>query len=126
MAVASATQILREAAHAEVLGIDEAQFFGRELVRVCWEFRAVGCDVIVAGIDHDAWGQPFPPLPRMIALADEVERLEAPCTVCGRPSPFSQRMVPVVAGEMVGGPGQYEPRCVAHFKPLPPPAPEYD
>jgi thymidine kinase len=126
VAIASAAHVLREAAHAEVLGIDEAQFFGRTLVRVCWEFRAVGCTVLVAGIDHDAWGQPFPPLPQLAKLADEVERLEAPCTVCGRPAPFSQRMVPVVAGQMVGGPGEYEPRCAAHFQPLPPPAPVYD
>jgi thymidine kinase len=126
VAVASAGQILREAGPAEVLGIDEAQFFGRELVGVCGEFRAAGGTAIVAGIDHDAWGQPFPPLPELTDLADEVERMEAPCTVCGRPAPYSQRMVPVVAGQMVGGPGEYEPRCADHFQPLPPPAPVYE
>jgi thymidine kinase/uncharacterized protein with ATP-grasp and redox domains len=126
VAVASAAEILRRAAHAEVLGIDEAQFFGKSLVRVWWEFRAVGCEVLVAGIDHDAWGQPFPPLPQLVALADEVERMEAPCTVCGRPAPYSQRMVPVVGGQMVGGPAEYQPRCAAHFCPLPAPPPRYD
>ncbi len=125
-AVTSADQVLRQAAHAEVVGIDEGQFFGRALVRVCWEFRAVGCTVFVAGIDHDAWGQLFPPLPQLAAVADEVERMDAPCTLCGRPACFSQRMVPVVGGQMVGGPGDYEPRCAAHFQPLPPPAPAYD
>ena len=123
--VSGAGEVLRAAAHAQVVGIDEAQFFGRSLVRVCLELRAGGRTVVVAGIDHDAWGQPFPPLPQLSARADELEQMDAPCAVCGRPAVFSQRMVPVIDGRLVGGPGEYEPRCPAHFTPLASPAPVY-
>lgn len=123
--VANATEFLRVATCAAVVGIDEAQFFGGALVSACETLRESGIAVIVAGIDHDAWGRPFPPLPELCRRADEVEWFHAPCTVCGRPAPYSQRMVPVVNNQMVGGPAEYEPRCSAHFTPLPPPAPRY-
>jgi len=126
VAVCAAGEILAVAEAAEVVGVDEAQFFGLALVPVCSELTRAGRVVIVAGIDHDAWGQPFPPLPQLKQLADEVESRSAPCTVCGRPARFSQRMVPVVDGRMVGGPGQYEPRCLAHFRPLPGRPPVYE
>ena len=125
LAVARANDVLAHAGDADVVGIDEAQFFGRELVAVCQKLRADGKTVIVAGIDHDTWGQPFPPLPQLKALADEVEQRHAPCTVCGQPATFHQRVAPVIDGQLVGGPGEYEPRCPAHFTPLPPPAPVY-
>jgi len=108
-----------------VIAIDEAQFFGRALVPVCRQLLATGTLVIVAGIDHDAWGQDFPPLPELRDFADEVDLLTVPCTQCGVQARFSQRMVPVVGGQMVGGPREYEPRCAAHFTPLPPPPPVY-
>lgn len=108
-----------------VIAIDEAQFFGRALVPVCRQLVAAGGVVIVAGIDHDAWGQDFPPLPELRDVADETELLTVPCTRCSAPARFSQRMVPVVGGQMVGGPREYEPRCAAHFTPLPPPLPVY-
>lgn len=124
-ALADAAEVLLAGAHAEVIGIDEAQFFGHRLTRVCTELASAGHEVVVAGIDHDAWGQPFPPLPQLAAAADVVEHMQAPCTVCGQPAGLSQRMVPVRDGQMVGGPREYEPRCAAHFTPLPPPAPAY-
>lgn len=110
---------------ADVVGIDEAQFFGRGLVAVCEHLRTRGQRVIVAGIDHDAWGRPFPPLPQLREIADAVEMMHVGCTICGRPARFSQRVVPLNGPDMVGGPGQYQPRCQACFVPLPPPAPEY-
>ncbi|MBK9120752.1 MAG: thymidine kinase [Phycisphaerales bacterium] len=125
VALETATEVLAEAATAEVIGIDEGHFFGRKLVGVCENLVARGCEVWVAGIDHDAWGQPFPPFPELKTIADEVEVLQIPCTVCRAPARYSQRLHPVTDGYMVGGPGDYEPRCAAHFQPLPPPAPEY-
>lgn len=125
VAVPDPAAVERQAAEATVVGIDEAQFFGRALVAVCTRLRAAGGTVIVAGIHHDAWGQDFPPLPQLMALADEVELLHVPCTVCGRPAEYSQRLTPVPAGDMVGGPGDYEPRCGCCFEPLPGPRPVY-
>lgn len=126
VAAVDAGQVLARARGADVVGIDEAQFFGRALVTVCQTLARDGKTVIVAGIDHDTWGQPFPPLPELKALADEVEQKYAPCAVCGRPAEFHQRMVPVVGGDLVGGPSEFEPRCREHFTPLPPPAPVYE
>lgn len=121
---ADADALLELAGDAEVVGIDEGQFFGGALVRVVRELAARGVTVLVAGITHDAWGRQFEPIPQLAALADEQFLRQAPCAVCGRASPFTQRMVPVRDGQMVGGPEEYEPRCVEHFEPLPgPPEP---
>lgn len=103
-----------------LIAVDEAQFFDDALVEVCRRLAARGVEVVVAGIDHDAWGRPFPPLPRLKELADEVCVLTAACTVCGSAARFSQRVTPVVEGRMVGGAGDYEPRCGTCFVPLAP------
>ena len=110
---------------AEVVGIDEAHFFGRPLIGVCRQLADAGRHVILAGLDRDAWGQAIPPLPQLKPIADAVTVLHAPCKVCGRPARFSQRLTPVVDGQMVGGPEEYEPRCEVCFTPLPLPAPVY-
>ena len=102
----------------DVVGIDEGQFFDEGLVRGCELLRRRGQRVVVAGIDHDVWGRSFPPLPQLKEIADSVEVLHVPCTVCGRPARYSQRMVPVEAANMVGGPAEYQPRCAACFQPL--------
>ncbi|MFQ5805842.1 MAG: thymidine kinase [Phycisphaerae bacterium] len=112
------------AAAAEVIGIDEGQFFGRGLVAVCERLCERRRRVIIAGIDHNAWGRPFPPFPQLKEIADSVELMHAPCGVCGEPARYSQRVVPVVGGQMVGGPGEYEPRCPNCFVPLPGPCPD--
>lgn len=125
LVTADADEIVRHGATADVVGIDEAQFFGRPLVGACVTLRGQGRQVIVVGIDHDAWGQEFVPLPQLKRLADHVEVLCVPCTRCGAPARFSQRMVPVKNADMVGGPAEYEPRCARCFQPLPPPAPRY-
>jgi thymidine kinase len=77
-----------------------------------------GVTVIVAGISHDAWGRPFEPMPQLTALADETVVQQAPCRVCGQPSPYTQRMTAVNTLHMVGGLDDYEPRCAEHFTPL--------
>ncbi|MCG3126227.1 MAG: Thymidine kinase [Phycisphaerae bacterium] len=110
---------------AALIGVDEGQFFGRALVAAVTELIARGARVIVAGIDHDAWGRPFPPFPQLKTIAADVAQLTAPCTCCGAPARLTQRMKPVVDPLMVGGPESYEPRCERCFVPLPPPAPDY-
>lgn len=125
VAVASADEVLARGADAEVVAVDEAQFFGRPLVGVSRLMRDRGQRLILAGIDHDAWGQEFVPLPQLKELADVVEILTPPCAVCGRPARFSQRLTPVINGNLIGGKGDFEPRCATCFRPLPPPAPAY-
>ncbi|MGD8453285.1 MAG: thymidine kinase [Phycisphaerae bacterium] len=125
VAVSSGADIIEQSAAYAVVGIDEAHFFGRALVETCTSLRRRGQRVIVAGLPFDAWGQPFPPLPELQELAERVEVLRVPCTKCGQPACYSQRVVPVTNPDMVGGPGEYEPRCPACFEPLPPPAPVY-
>lgn len=113
--------ILQQADGADVIGIDEGQFFKMPLLPVVQTLLSRGLLVIVAGISHDAWGRPFEPIPQLCALAHEIVLRESPCRICGAPSPYTQRVTPVSTEFMVGGIGDYEPRCAAHFTPLPGP-----
>lgn len=122
---ASSEELLSRTDGYDLIGIDEGHFFGRGLTACVRALAARGQRVIVAGLHNDAWGRPFPPFPELRAVADEVRLLTAPCTVCGAAAEFSQRMVPVTDPLMVGGLGEYEPRCRECFKPLPAPAPAY-
>lgn len=106
---------------ADLVAIDEGHFFKQAIVPVVAALLASGIDVLVAGISHDAWGRPFEPMPELAAMADDEVCLQAPCRVCGQPSPFTQRMVPVDSEHMVGGLDEYEPRCQDHFVPHPSP-----
>lgn len=125
VAVGSAEMLAERCGEADVIGLDEAHFFGRPLLGVVERLLAGGRRVIAVGIDNDAWGRPFPIMSALKDLAGEIVLLRAPCRVCGRPAPYSQRMVPVTDRFMVGGPAEYEPRCGDCFVPLPPPAPQY-
>lgn len=109
--------ILKE---AEVLAFDEAHFFGAGFPKLCEALVHMGKRVIVAGLDLNFRGEPFGPMPMLLALADEVLKLSAVCTVCGNPATRSQRLVdgkPVTQGPevLIGGLETYEPRCRAHF-----------
>jgi thymidine kinase len=113
-----ADELLARSADADVIAVDEAQFFDAELPAVCRQLAAAGKDVIVVGLDRDSWGLPFGPMPELIAIADETTRTTAQCAVCGRPAEFTQRITPI--GEtMVGGEEAYQPRCGQCFSPPP-------
>lgn len=116
--VPDAAAVLRESAEFNFVAIDEGQFFKMALIPVIEALLTRGTSVIVAGITHDAWGRPFAPMPELIALADEVTTKYSPCRTCGKPAPYTQRMKPMSALHMVGGLGEYEPRCAEHFTPL--------
>lgn len=110
----------REWEAAEVLAFDEAHFFGPEFPQLCEALVRKGKRVIVAGLDLNFRGEPFGPMPVLLALADEVVKLSAVCTVCGSPATRSQRLRdgrPVTEGPeiLVGGLETYEPRCREHF-----------
>ena len=109
--VAAASQILLLAMDAQVIGIDEAQFFDLDLVEVCNELAAAGKRVIVAGLDQDYLGQPFEPIPSVMAVAEFVTKLHAICVVCGAPANYSQRLVKGEGRVLLGATESYEPRC---------------
>jgi len=116
--VADAAEIrARLRRETQVLGIDEAQFLGPEIVPLCVELARGGLRVIVAGLDMDYRGEPFEPMPQLMAVAEEVTKIQAICLVCGAPASHSQRIVPGKERVMVGAGEIYEPRCRAHFEP---------
>lgn len=115
--VATPEQILLLAGEATVIGIDEAQFFSAELVRVCEHLARRGKRVIVAGLDQDYLGRPFEPMPQLMAVAEFVTKLHAVCVVCGAPANHSQRIVQRNGRLLLGAGDAYEPRCRAHFEP---------
>jgi thymidine kinase len=119
--VEGAPQIILLSGSAQVVGIDEAQFFGSELVSVCQQLARDGKRVIVAGLDQDYRGEPFEPIPQLMAVAEFVTKLHAVCLVCGNPANHSQRILPDTTRVVVGAFEAYEPRCRRCFKPEPQP-----
>jgi thymidine kinase len=110
--VASAAGILAQLdPDTRVVGIDEAQFLGAELVAVVEEIAASGRRVIVAGLDQDYRGLPFEPVPQLLAIAESVTKTMAVCVVCGNPANKTQRLVDAQARVLVGAAEVYEARC---------------
>lgn len=100
-----------------VVAIDEAQFFDRGIVDVCDRLANRGLRVIAAGLDQDYLGRPFPPMPELMAIAEEVTKVHAVCTLCGSAASRSQRLIPESTTVLVGGAGSYEARCRGCFEP---------
>lgn len=115
--VHAASQILLLADEADVVGIDEAQFFDAALIDVCQELARTGTRVIVAGLDQDFRGAPFEPIPQLMAIAEYVTKLHAICVACGAPANHSQRIVAEGERVLVGAKEAYEPRCRRCFEP---------
>jgi len=109
--VQSALEILEKAKDANVVGIDEAQFFGMELVEVCQKLADEGRRVIVAGLDQDYRGEPFEPIPELLAIAEYITKTLAICMVCGDPANKTQRITEDEERVIVGGSKIYEARC---------------
>ena len=112
-----ARDILRFARGAQVIGIDEGQFLGRELLGVCERLARRGKRVIVAGLDQDYRGRPFEPMPELLAIAEYITKTLAICMVCGNPANHTQRLVPSADRVLLGAQGTYEARCRACFDP---------
>jgi thymidine kinase len=115
--VHAASQILLMAENADVIGIDEAQFFDDDLVGVCRQLAQDGKRVLVAGLDQDYQGEPFEPIPQLMAVAEHVTKLHAICVVCGGPANHSQRIVQGDDRVLLGATEAYEPRCRSCFEP---------
>ena len=115
--VEKAEDILRHAEDADVVGIDEAQFFGPDLVAVAEHLARKGRRVLIAGRDQDYLGRPFEPIPQLLAVAEHVTKLHAICAGCGAPANHSQRLVPEGSRVLLGEKEAYAPRCRRHFVP---------
>ena len=109
--VENAAQILFYAEDFEVVGIDEAQFFGDELVNVCNELANNGKRVIIAGLDMDYLGKPFGPIPQLMATAEYVTKVHAICMRCGNLANYSHRTVQNDKLVVLGETDAYEPLC---------------
>ncbi|HEY0606012.1 MAG TPA: thymidine kinase [Herpetosiphonaceae bacterium] len=121
--VATATEIadlVQPDAH--VIAIDEIQFFDNAVVQLCEKLASDGKRVIVAGLDQDFRGEPFGPIPQLMAKAEDVAKLHAICVVCGTAASRTQRLIdgrpasyndPVI---LVGAQEAYEARCRHHHE----------
>ena len=109
--VENASSIFLLASDVDVIGIDEAQFFDDELPDICVMLANKGIRVIVAGLDMDFKGNPFGPMPAIMAIAESVTKLQAVCVVCGNPALYSYRLVDDESKILLGEKESYEPRC---------------
>lgn len=101
----------------QVVGIDEANFFGQGLVEIATQLADSGKQVIAAGLDTDYMGRPFPPVPDLLALGESITKTLAICMRCGNPAKHTQRLVESNDLIVVGAAGLYEARCRYCFEP---------
>ena len=107
----------RITADVQVVGIDEAQFFDEKLADLAMELADAGVRVIVAGLDQDFARRPFGAMPKLLALAEMVDKMHAVCMRCGAPAHYSQRIAGGSEQVQVGDTESYEARCRRCFEP---------
>jgi thymidine kinase len=116
--VAAARDILAKIDwRTQVVGIDESNFFGPDLVEVATQLADIGKQVIIAGLDTDYLGRPFSPMPELLCLAESITKALAICMRCGNPAKHTQRLVESHDLIVVGAAGMYEARCRRCFEP---------
>jgi thymidine kinase len=104
-------EVLEHSNDAQVIGIDEAQFFNESIVHICNLLASRGKRVIVAGLDQDYTGKPFEPIPQLLAIAEYITKQHAICVVCGNPADRTQRKTANSERVVVGAADIYEARC---------------
>ncbi len=115
--VESAVDILHKLKDStRVVAIDEVQFFDDAIVTVVMKLAARGYRIICAGLDLDFRAQPFGQMPTLLALADEVVKIHAICTVCGAPATRTQRLSTAKSQVLLGETDAYEARCRGHYQ----------
>ena len=107
----SPSSMLLLSSEVEVVGIDEAQFFDDTLVDVVQTLANRGIRVIIAGLDTDFLGKPFGPMPSLMAIAEDIQKVHAICVRCGSPANHSHRLVKNDALVVLGEKDEYEPLC---------------
>lgn len=113
--VDNSQSILLLSSEADVIGIDEAQFFDDELVNVCNTLANNGVRVIIAGLDMDYKGIPFGPIPKLLAIAEHITKVHAVCVRCGDIAQYSYRKYGNDNLVLLGEKDIYEPLCRACY-----------
>lgn len=106
-----ADDILLLAGNCDVVGIDEVQFFDAQIIPVVEQLANNGIRVIVAGLDMDFEGNPFEPMPQLLAIAEYVTKVHAICMKCGDLASYSYRLSEEKSKVMLGEKESYEARC---------------
>jgi len=114
--IENSANVLFYAGDADVIGIDEAQFFDKGLVEVAIKLADFGVRVIIAGLDMDFKGIPFGPIPNLMAVADDVTKVHAICVKCGNIAQFSHRLSNKEQVVLLGEKDIYEPLCRRCFQ----------
>lgn len=109
--VENAASILLLADNVDVVGIDEAQFFDNSVVEACNKLADSGVRVVVAGLDMDFMGNPFGPMPALLAIAEYITKVHAICMHCGSLAQFSHRKSEESQVVVLGEKDKYEPLC---------------
>ncbi len=109
--VTSAAKILDLVEGVNVVGVDEAQFFDMEITEVCQTLALKGIRVIVAGLDMDYLGNPFGPMPNLLAVSEYITKVHAICQHCGNLATHSYRLAADEGQVVLGEKDTYEPRC---------------
>ena len=115
--VETSDEILTQSQKAEVVAIDEAQFFNDDIVEICKILAKQKKRVIVAGLDTDYRGEPFGPMPELMCEADYVDKLRAICVKCGNPATYTQRTSKDSQRVVIGETDIYEARCRNCYEP---------
>ena len=116
--ISSAKEILSKLDNrTQVVGIDESNFFGDDLVEVAQQLADADKQVIIAGLDTDYMGRPFHPMPALLAIAESITKTLAICVRCGNLAKHTQRLVESEALIVVGAAEMYEARCRRCFEP---------
>lgn len=109
--VSTSKEILLHLNEIKVIGIDEAQFFDDDLTSICQLLAIRGIRVIVAGLDMDYLGNPFGPIPQLLAVAEYITKVHAICPHCGSLATHSYRLSEESETVVLGEKDKYEPRC---------------
>ncbi len=109
--VSDPLEIIQLSKDANVVGIDEAQFFPPIIVDISNELANQGKRVIIAGLDQDYTGKPFEPIPQLLAIAEYITKTLAICVECGNPADKTQRKIKSSERVLVGASDSYEARC---------------
>ncbi|MBI1183694.1 thymidine kinase [bacterium] len=109
--VGHAADIRKHTKNAELVAIDETQFFDNEIIEVCEELALKGVRVICTGLDMDYLGKPFGPMPEVLAIANYITKIHAICVQCGYPATHSFRKLKNKERVMLGELESYEARC---------------